>query len=310
MKETPPSGIQDNTESTAETILQNEDNKFFKDWIRDAYGILDYGRRLYARGVVELYPRTSEYRGHVSETESAFWKNYGPRHLGYVSLLRQLELQQQGKIDEFIKGRNEDNYNEDEDHFIVYETRTNKQTNVVDNLHADNAEALFLYESGTRPEKKARDQMSELLESMQLPEGSITERFYLKNSRACPLDVFIEACKDAGETDRLLAQVDAQPEDVLMRLIQSRSYTALTAAADHLDKSKYDYVLLPGRRLIVLNPEALVSLKDTEKELIENEETQVKKMYTQYLIEDSASEIERGSQEDRERFCNYMQKQF
>jgi hypothetical protein len=283
-----------------------ESNPEFKQRVGDESAILGYSRKLYAQGLVDLYPDGSEYRGHVCNAKDLnFWNDYGPKCIAYASLLRQLELQQSGKIDELTGGRDDANYNSERDHYIVYETRRESDEN---SIHADNADSTYLYEVGTRDVGRVqpKGQAAELLDSVRLPQGTIIERFYLKHARSCPLGVFVEAYKEAGGVEKLLATIDTSKEDEAKRFIMSQSYMSLTAAADHIDKSEYDYVLLPDKRLIVLNHDALINLKDTEVGLLHDEEMRLQRLYKDYLAVNPDSSVERGSEADGHNFINYM----
>lgn len=297
-------------EVTAQEILNTHPD--FKNKATKESAILGYNKKFYALGLVDIN-QEGEYKGHAKSGNITYWDDYG-RSVPYIDFLRQIDLHIENKLDAYTGGRDEANYNFEKDHYILYETRKLKGPQESNGqLHIDNADALYLYDTGTRNVGKpdANDpkygQAEDIIESLRLPQGSITERFYLKHSRACPPEVFVEACIESGSINGAISEMDKSDLRKAMNFFTSKSYMNFTAAADFIDKEKYDYVHLPNGHLVVLNQKVLLNPEEiAKKELSQSENARVEEMYGKYLAQDSSNVI-RGGEEDLKQFTKFLQ---
>lgn len=286
-------------------------NPSFKKNANKISAILGYNKKFYALGLTEIN-QEGEYKGHAKSSNIGYWEDYG-RFVPYIDFLRQIDLHIENKLDKYTGGRDQANYNFEKDHYTLYETRKLKGPQESNGqLHIDNADALYLYDTGTRnlgkPDinNKNYGQAEDIIESLRLPQGSITERFYLKHSRECPSEVFIEACIESGSVDGAISEIDKSDLRKAINFFTSESYMNFTAAADFVDKEKYDYIHLPNGHLVVLNQDILLDPQEiAEKELSQSENTRVEEMYAKYISQD-ASNVIRGSEEDLKQFEKFL----
>ncbi len=284
----------------------------FKKKANEISAILGYNKKFYALGLAELN-QEGEHKGHAHSSNIGYWEDYS-RFESYIDFLRQIDLHLENKLDAYTGGRDEANYNFEKDHYILYETRRHNTDKKNWDLHLNDAESLYLYETGTRNEGKLElnenpriGQFNEVQESMRLPQGQITERFYLKHSRGCPPEAFLKACEQYIGFKKELSKIDTSDQRKVKTFFRSKSYMAFTAVADFVDKDQYDYVHLLHGGLVVLNKDVLLDPKEiAEKELAQSENDRLEKMYGRYL-EQAASTVARGSDEDLQQFKSYLQ---
>ncbi len=284
----------------------------FKKKANEISAVLGYNRKMYALGVFELY-KEGKYKGYAcgpgKNQKVNFWEDY-IRSVGSGFAIRQLELNVSNKLDEYTGGRDEVNYDTERDHYILYETRKLKDESESNgNLHIDTAESIYLYETGKREVDKIdiKNQADELIESMRLPQGSITERYYLKHSRRCPLEEFLKACVEADGANNEIHNINPSQINQVNNFFKSHSYRTFTDAGDFVDKEKYDYVLLPNKNVIILNKDVLLDPETiAEKELAESENVRLEELYAKYLTQNTNNTI-RGTEEDLKQFTDFLQ---
>lgn len=288
----------------------------FKKRAKEKSAVLGYSKKMYALGIFDLY-KDGPYKGYAcapgDNIKVNFWQDY-IKSIGSDFAIRQLDLNVEGTIDKYTGGRDETNYNFDRDHYVLYETKILKNLGESNGqLHIDNADSMYLYETGKRNIGKSNindpeyGQVEDLIESTRLPQGSITERYYLKHSRECPPEVFIEACKQIDGLNKELSKMDTSDLRKAVNFFSSHSYMNFTAAADFVDKEKYDYVHLPNGHIVIFNKDVLLDPeKIAEKELSQSENARVEQMYEKYITQD-ISNIRRGSEEDLKQFEKFLQ---
>jgi hypothetical protein len=295
---------------TTKEILNN--NPQFRNEANKISTILGYNKKFYALGLTDIN-KEGEYKGHANNSTIDYWHDYG-RFENYIDFLRQIDLHLENKIDKYTGGKDETNYNIERAHYILFETRVlknEKESNGT--LHIDDSGLTYMYETGTRQNgaidinNSANGQMAELIESMRLPQGSITKRFYLKHSRECPIEEFYEAFKMSKSLNSEISKLDTTDNRKVQDFFNSHSYKTFTDIATFIDKEKYDYVKLPNDHLVVINEDILVDPKEiAEKELTVSENKRLEEMYEKYVLQDKSNTV-RGSENDLKQFTLFLQ---